>query len=508
MRIVLVLSDDDRAAQAVASALDGGQAWEAVASAEAAVERIERGDVVAVVVSGAHIGKYRSDVDRVWSVALVDDESDAYTAWAEGYDQVVAVPRGWEGSFALRNALRGGHRRTSGVINLPESSTPPNMDSQLHQSARLALVGELSAAIAHEINNPLQYVTVSLEEARRHVSQELPGHRGANLRAYLDDALEGVDRIRVIASELLPFARSVPGQYGTTDFNALAMRALRMMRNELRHRAQLTYDFGKLRPVFADAPRLLQVVTNLILNAAQAIEEGHAQDNHVRLSTCEEDGFIVMRIEDTGCGISEAHLPHVFDRFYTTKMDHAGTGLGLSVSLDIVQAHGGTIEIESKQGRGTIATVKLPVGDLTVKSHSEPSPVAPASDERYRILAVDDDILVLKAYRRSLGRKHDMVFAGDGEDALAILEGDDAFDVIICDVMMPNMDGPRFYEALRAVRPELLPRVVFVSGGSFTARARSFVSSTQNRMLQKPIAVEDLEAVVAAVAREAAEIAT
>jgi signal transduction histidine kinase/ActR/RegA family two-component response regulator len=380
----------------------------------------------------------------------------------------------------------------------PDPESAEVRSNRLAHSARLATIGEIAAAVAHEINNPLQFLSVSLDELRRELARELPGHRGAEGRALLDDALEAVKRIRSISVELLPFARSTPGEVQLVDLNKVVMRAVRMVRNEARHRAELVCDLGELPGFSGDAQQLAQLCTNLLLNASQAIEEGHADQNRIVVTTRALDGKVRLTIEDTGCGIPAHHLERIYERFFTTKPAGQGTGIGMSVCREIILGHGGTIHVESEVGKGTLVTVELPAAAMRslVAPHSQ-MPPPPVRD--LRMLVVDDDLLVLKSYRRALGKIHRLVFASDGEDALAILRSDRRFDVILCDLMMPTMDGPRFYDELSVVAPELRPRVLFCSGGAFTQRADGFIKTLDVPILHKPISIEDLQRAISRV---------
>ncbi len=424
-------------------------------------------------------------------IAIVADEKAGAKALSRGASHVLVPPLD---SPMVRLALRAAFAARP----RPKTTHPPAtsddtkaIENRLHHSARLATIGEISAAVAHEINNPLQFMSVCLDELRLKLGKTMPGHQGADLRSLLDDALEGVDRIRSITVELLPFARSSPSEIEEVDVNKTLMRALRMMRNDLRHRAQLICNLEDVPNLHGDPRRLAQVFTNILLNASQAIEEGKADENLIRVDCRHVGQEIIITISDSGMGIPDDHLERVFERFFTTKPSGSGTGLGMSVSQEIISNHGGRIDIASSVARGTEVTIMLPVTTaLQRRAISTEPPRDPGRS--LRILAIDDDLLVLKAYRRSLGRHHNMTFASDGEDALAVLETEHDFDVILCDLMMPNMDGPRFFEALARHHPNFLDRIVFCSGGTFTPRAEQFVSDCDCPLVHKPIHSSEL----------------
>jgi signal transduction histidine kinase/ActR/RegA family two-component response regulator len=433
-------------------------------------------------------------------LAIVADEAAGIAALGKGATHVLLPP--FDSPMA-RLTIRGAYG-THRVDTVPPPEDAHAVENQLQHSARLATIGEISAAVAHEINNPLQFMTVCLDELRAHITRSFPGHQGSELRSLLDDALEGLERIRSITVELLPFARSSPSEIEQVDLNKVLMRAMRMMRNDLRHRARLVSKLDRLPVLRGDPRRLAQVFTNVLLNASQAIEEGNADENRIEVIARHAGDEIVVEVMDSGMGIPKDHLDRVFERFFTTKPSGLGTGLGMSVSHEIVSNHGGRIEISSEVGKGTHVTIVLPVTTpLEVKTiSSEPLATAKRS---LRILAIDDDLLVLKSYRRALGRDHQMTFASDGQDALSELEEDASFDVILCDLMMPNMDGPLFYEALAKAHPELIERIVFCSGGTFTPRAEQFVATCARPLVHKPIHPTELLAVLLDTAEQAEE---
>lgn len=456
-------------------------------------------------------------VQSIWTfsgapvVVVVNDEATGMKALSRGATQAIVTPVDHP---AARLALRSVYaaQAKEDVVGVPreESQEPRHgvaehrVEEQLQHSARLATIGEISAAVAHEINNPLQFMSVCLDELRALLVKTLPGHASSEHRALLDDALEGVERIRSITVELLPFARSSPSAIEDVDLNQVLMRALRMMRNDLRHRAQIVCDLDQVPLLRGDPRRLAQVFTNVLLNAAQAIEEGKADDNTIAVLSRRDGDEIHVTVRDTGRGIPADHLPRVFERFFTTKPSGMGTGLGMSVSQEIVRAHGGHIYVESDLGQGTEVTIILPVR-TTLAAVAEAAAPVHRGPRALKILAVDDDLLVLKSYRRTLGKQHVMMFAGDGADALALLDLDASFDAILCDLMMPNMDGRRFYEELERRHPKLLNRVVFCSGGTFTAGADQFVKSCERPVLSKPIPPDELLDVLLDVAAKADE---
>jgi two-component system, NtrC family, sensor kinase len=246
--------------------------------------------------------------------------------------------------------------------------------AQLLHSERMATVGQLSAGIAHEINNPIAFVSSNLrslerycETLRRLAPQLQPSLRGddagefefivRDLPALIAESLEGTRRVTDIVQGLRQFSRMDQGALGDTDVHESLEAALRIARNEIAQTCELVRDYGELPHIRAYAGQLGQVFVNLIVNATQAID-GHGQ---ITLTTRHEHGTVTITIADTGHGIAPEHLPRLFTPFFTTKDVGKGTGLGLSTCYAIVREHGGHIDVTSAPGQGSAFTVVLPV---------------------------------------------------------------------------------------------------------------------------------------------------
>jgi signal transduction histidine kinase len=389
----------------------------------------------------------------------------------------------------------------------------------LMHSDHLVTVGQLPAGVAHEINNPLAYVMANLQVAARHLAEidslftslreTLENELGEdaartfdrllaenNVSAVLSElqkmsteSLEGSGRIRDIVRDLRSFSRIERDTIDLVDLNDIIESTCNLVASEIRHRAELIKDFGRLPKIAVDRGKLSQVMTNLIINAAQSINEGAADRNKVKITTERKGDSIVAIVEDTGCGIPASQQARIFDPFFTTKRREMGAGLGLSLSAEIVRKHGGEIKVESVDGKGSRFEVILPVDTglaVSARSTVPPPPVAMVNP-RARVLAVDDEPMILKAYKRFVGMTHELVTATGGEEALDILEHDNDFDVVICDLMMPVVDGIMVFEKCEEIAPGLSDRFIFCSGGAFTDRARRFQESVDNVVLKKPM---------------------
>ncbi|HEY0990722.1 MAG TPA: response regulator [Kofleriaceae bacterium] len=372
--------------------------------------------------------------------------------------------------------------------------------AQLMVSDRMASVGALAAGIAHEINNPLAAVLANLEFAVD-VSTDLARAGGAadklaDLQDILRDAREATDRVREIVKDLKIFSRAEDDRRGAVDVRRAIESSLRLAWNEIRHRAQLVKQLDAVPPVEGDESRLGQVFLNLVINAAQAIPEGKADQNRITVVTRSDDlGRAVVEVRDTGPGIPRDVRERLFTPFFTTKPAGVGTGLGLAICHRIVTGMGGEITVESAPGEGTVFRITLPGARVDASPPEPPRTVRPAA-RRGRVLLVDDDHLIAVAVRRALGAEHDVTAVLRAQNALDRIAAGERYDVILCDVMMPSMTGIEFHQRLSRERPEQAEHIVFLTGGAFTATARTFLDEVRNARVEKPFEVQDLRALV------------
>jgi PAS domain S-box-containing protein len=375
-----------------------------------------------------------------------------------------------------------------------------SMQAQVLLADRLASVGVLAGGVAHEINNPLAYVMGNLDfiaEEIRRLGQELPPGRTRELEEALNDTREGAQRVRRIVGDLRTFSRGDEAQRGPVNLRRILELSCNMVWNEIRHRARLVKDFGAVPPVDADESRLGQVFVNLLLNAAQAIPEGQAEENEIRIVTrTDAQGWVVVEVRDTGSGIPPENLGRIFDPFFTTKPVGMGTGLGLSICHGIVTSFGGKISVESQLGQGSLFRVVLPPARSEERPRESPAPLAAPASRRARILLVDDEPAVCASLQRLLASEHDVVGVTRARDAIARLESGEEFDVILCDLMMPEMTGMELYAEIRRILPALLDRIVFLTGGAFTPRAQAFLEEVPNPRLEKPVDMRTLRAMI------------
>jgi CheY-like chemotaxis protein len=209
-------------------------------------------------------------------------------------------------------------------------------------------------------------------------------------------------------------------------------------------------------------------------------------------------GQVVIEVSDDGIGIAREHIDRIFDPFFTTKPFGVGTGLGLSICQRIVAQLGGTIEVHSELGRGSLFRVRLPAAnDDRSITETPSSPPVPA--ERARVIVVDDEPALGRVLARALEDVHDVEASTSAKDVLARIVTGERFDVIVSDIMMPEMTGMDLYEQLRAAVPEQAARMVFLTGGAFTTSAREFLAKVSNPVVEKPLQRKDLLTVIAEV---------
>jgi signal transduction histidine kinase len=376
------------------------------------------------------------------------------------------------------------------------------MQEQLLIADRMASIGTIAAGVAHEINNPLAAVVVNLDLLAKDLAR-LGDDNGIaeQMDAIFDelrDAREAADRLRHIARDLKVFSRFTDEERkGPVDVRRVIESSLRMAWPEIRHRARLVKEYGDVPPVEANEQRLGQVVLNLVVNAAQAIKEGNAEANVIRIST-EVDplsGRVVVQVRDTGAGIPPETLPRIFDAFFTTKPVGVGTGLGLSICHKIITGLGGDIDVDSEVGKGTTFRVSLPA--LLDERAGAPLAVpASSSTRRGRVLIIDDELVLARALGRAIEREHDVAIESSGETALRQIVAGSRFDLILCDLMMPQMTGMELYDHLVREVPEQAARMVFLTGGAFTPSARKFLDDVSNQRIEKPFDSQQVLAIV------------
>ncbi len=388
-----------------------------------------------------------------------------------------------------------------GLAMVADVTEQRKLQTQLMVSDRMAAMGMLAAGVAHEINNPLASVIANLELAAP-ITQQLKsptgdGGRQAELAEHLQDARESAERVRSIVQDLKLFSRAQEDKRERVDVRRALDSSIRMAWNEIRHRAKLVREYGEVPAIDANESRLCQVFLNLLINAAQAIPEGQADRNEIRVSALARDQRVVVEVCDTGSGMSQEVLQRLFTPFFTTKPIGVGTGLGLSICHRIVSALGGEISVQSQVGAGSAFKIALPFAKTVASERpSTRTSVHAVEGRRGRVLVVDDEPMMLKVVQRALSSEHEVVVTLIAQEGLDMIAGGERFDVILCDLMMPRVTGMDFHAELLRTAPEQARRIVFLTGGAFTARTRAFLDEVDNPRLEKPFELTALRALV------------
>ena len=359
---------------------------------------------------------------------------------------------------------------------------------------RLLTTGTLASGVGHEINNPLTYVTANVEFAIDELTAlagAAPSSRMLEVLEVLGEAKEGAGRIQKIVRGLKAFARE-DAPLAPVDVRAAIDVAIDMAVHELRSAATITTSYLSLKMVLADESRLSQVILALLVNAAQAFVQRDPSRNRVTVKTdALPDGRVVIEVEDNGPGIAADVLPRIYDPFFTTKSVGQGTGLGLAIAHAIVSSLNGEISCTTQLGKGTTFRVVLTAAPASAARKISDPPAKLAS--RGKVLIVDDEPLVLRTITRAIKDEHEAVAVSSAAEALRLLvEEKVAFDVVLCDLVMPLMSGMDLYRRVLEHDPAIAARFVFVTGGAADEELRGFLAGVPNERLDKPFASASL----------------
>jgi signal transduction histidine kinase len=359
---------------------------------------------------------------------------------------------------------------------------------QLLQAEKMAVLGQTISGVAHELNNPLASILTWAERLSKKPVNE-------TIRQGLDTILHEADRAARIVRHLLTFARKRHTTRTMVDVNQVVRETLTLRQHE-QHLANVKVVdalAAGLPQVFADPHQLQQVILNLVINAEQAMVSANGRGTLVVRTWHEMDRDVVLlELADDGPGIPEEVVSKIFDPFFTTKDVGKGTGLGLTVAYAIIQEHGGRISAHSSPGAGAAFRIELP----TASVRARPAAAKPAVQDNVgagaAVLVIEDEPALATAVAEGLTDAGFVVTrAADGEEGLERLR-EKTFDVIVCDLRMPRLDGPAFYRAIAASSPALARRVIFVTGDVAGTEAERFLEESGCRWLPKPFRLADL----------------
>lgn len=363
------------------------------------------------------------------------------------------------------------------------------LHQQLLQAEKLASLGQTISGVAHELNNPLATI---LTLSERLSQRALDG----DLRQGVDTILGEAERAARIVRSLLQFARKRHTTRTMVDVNQVVRDTLALRAYEQRLANIGTIDAlsAGLPSVFADPHQLQQVLLNLIINAEQAMISAHGRGTLLVRSWQEVDReAVVIEVNDDGPGLGQETLARAFDPFFTTKGPGEGTGLGLTVAYAIVEEHGGRLHASSMEGGGASFFVQLPAAAIAPRpSGTRAAPLPRNVGGGAHVLLADDEPKLAAAVADALkdaGFSVDL--AHDGQAALEMALAR-PYDLVICDLKMPRLDGPAFYRAIATRLPALAARVIFVTGDVAGTDAGRFLEESGCRWLTKPFRLADL----------------
>lgn len=362
---------------------------------------------------------------------------------------------------------------------------------------RMASVGALASGIAHDMNNPLASVIVNLElaqvDAPKLRDQPVPAEVVDGLVAGLRNARDSAERVRQLLRDLKGFSQVDEDERGPVDVCSVMDAALRLAHYEIRHRARLVRQYEKVRPIAATEPGLGHAILNLVVHAARAIEEGHVDQNEIRLAVREDGDHVCVEITSSTHEPAAADSEKVIGPILPIDIDDGRAGLSLAVAHRLVSAYGGTMtEVDRGGGTGGVRLVFPAWGRRELPALAA-NPVAVAA-LRGRVLVIMDEPMSAKAARRVLERDHDVVLAADGEAALEQVRRGERFDVILCDFSMARMTGAALLRELEGVAPCQAAAVIFLTGGTLTREDQAFLSQLPTQHIEKPFDAATLRA--------------
>jgi two-component system, NtrC family, sensor kinase len=369
------------------------------------------------------------------------------------------------------------------------------LQAQLMQNDRMAALGTLAAGVVHEINNPLTYVLSNLEFLVNAPPQPTPDGI-AELMQLVEETLTGAQQMASVVGHIKSFSHHGEAQKKLIDLSALLEGNLKMSTVLIRHRARVVRDFHPAPYVMGTEFQLAQVFLNLLVNASHAIPEGRANENEVRVRLSSgPDNTAVVEVIDTGSGMPPEVLKKLFQPFFTTKPKGVGTGMGLTICRNIIEAHGGRMGVESTVGKGSTFRVTLP-GASGVQAPAEDAAKKSATGARARLLLVDDDAALLASLERYFSLEHDVTTAPNGRAALELVAKGQRFDVIVADLMMPEVTGAQLLASLEKTSPELAKRVLFITAGALSEETTALMARIPDRVLEKPLDLKVLQAAI------------
>lgn len=378
---------------------------------------------------------------------------------------------------------------------------------RLRQVERIAAVGALAAGIGHEINNPLAYAKSNVDYCRdvwgdlKHIikhgrveaSSTLVEHSIASEVEQFTDALreatEGLERVSAIVRDLREFTSLRDTTMRPIELRRVVTSAMSLAMSQVRGCARLEIKLEALPLVWGNEAKLSQVFLNLILNAARSIDACEEADHLISIVGEVEEGTgrVIVRVSDTGKGISDEHRDRIFDPFFSTKKDAPGAGLGLTIAQSILLAHQGHIEFEDLPSGGACFAIHLNAAEREEPSEpfEQQVPARPGA-ARPSVLIIDDEQPIVRVLERLLSKRYKITGVTDARDALDLIERGARFDALVTDVMMPRLDGISFFVELGKIAPGQQRAVLFLTGGALSEAQHNFIVNNNVAVVYKP----------------------
>lgn len=440
------------------------------------------------------------------SEVLGPDPGDAFVAMfrrvaESGEPETLDFPLTVQAGRRAFHAETRRHERPDGTVTVilfvRDVTKQTELQAKLVEAERRAAVGTVTASVAAEVRQPLAFATTSLEILAR----ELDGAGSPRAREALGHARDAVQRIASLASSVGLVAGDRRTDRRRTDVRRPLEAALDLCASELRGRTRVTVRVDGKLTVQADESELCQVLSSVILNAAQAMAPANATANELVIEARGERSELRIVVTDTGIGIPDDVAPRIFDPFFTTKEQGRGNGLGLYHARRAIERAGGRIDVFSRPGAGTAVSIFLPLdesGEQVPRIDATVAAPAPRTTS-LRLLIVDDEPMFLRSLQMLLRSTHDVTACKVASEALALL-GDEPtrFDAVLCDLSMPHIDGIDFHREMD--RLGVAQRFVLMTGGAFSTRTNEFLSRSGCPRIAKPFTREELEVVLSAVA--------
>jgi signal transduction histidine kinase len=368
----------------------------------------------------------------------------------------------------------------------------------VREREKLAAMGELIAGVAHELNNPLAVVIGRVTLLERQLA-------GTSFEARLSPLADAANRCARIVRHFLDIARRRPPERAAVYLNEVVDETIEFLGHGLRvDNIELELnEEAHLPPLWGDRHQLHQVVVNLVTNAHHAMRQAPRPRRLTVTTRAAGDRLtVVLEVADTGPGIPPDIRQRIFEPFFTTKPPGQGTGLGLPLCRGIIDAHGGLLHVISEAGRGATFIAEIPVGEAPTGT-PKPDGVRTVLRQRSkRILVAEDDAQVADMIAEMLALdEHRVDIAANGAIALAKLRTN-RYDLVLCDLRMPELDGPGLYRTLEHERPDLCRRFIFVTSDTLSPDLAAFLESTGRSRLDKPIILQDLSHLVQSRLRE------